>query len=149
MRYWWYCYMGIMISPYEDPYSPTITTHRIHGTGISSYIYHNTQPVDVGKYTSPMDPMHNGMSFQGFVAVAPLSSHTRCCFISFMSGQKHPPFWTHSESIGDIEWDLSWGDSKQAANVLYVLRDQTLKSALFRLVVKGPLSRVVEQRLRV
>ena len=40
------------------------------------------------------------------------------------------------------------GGFKQAANVLYVLREQTLKSALFRLVVKGPLSRVVEQRLR-
>ena len=31
-------------------------THRIHGTGIFTHIYHKNQP-NVGKYTSPMDPM--------------------------------------------------------------------------------------------
>ena len=34
-------------------------THRIHGTGIFdifAYMYHKNQP-NVGKYTSPMDPM--------------------------------------------------------------------------------------------
>ena len=33
----------------------SIISHRIHGTGIFTYIYHNNQP-NVGKYTSPMDP---------------------------------------------------------------------------------------------
>ena len=28
-------------------------THRIHGTGIYTYIYHKNQP-NVGKYTGPM-----------------------------------------------------------------------------------------------
>ena len=31
-------------------------SHRIYGTGIFSYIYHKHQ-LNVGKYTSPMDPM--------------------------------------------------------------------------------------------
>ena len=31
-------------------------SHRIHGTGIFTYIYHTNQ-LNVGKYTSPMDPM--------------------------------------------------------------------------------------------
>ena len=33
-----------------------IVSHRIHGTDIFTYIYHKNQP-NVGKYTSPMDPM--------------------------------------------------------------------------------------------
>ena len=33
-----------------------LLSHRIHGTGIYTYIYHKNQP-NVGKYTSPMDPM--------------------------------------------------------------------------------------------
>ena len=32
-------------------------THRIHGTGIFTYIYHQKSTIHVGKYTSPMDPM--------------------------------------------------------------------------------------------
>ena len=31
-------------------------TQRIHVYGIFTYIYHKNQP-NVGKYTSPMDPM--------------------------------------------------------------------------------------------
>ena len=31
-------------------------SHRIHGTGIFPYMYHKIKP-NVGKYTSPMDPM--------------------------------------------------------------------------------------------
>ena len=33
-----------------------IQPYRIHGTGIFTYIYQKNQP-NVGKYTSPMDPM--------------------------------------------------------------------------------------------
>ena len=34
-------------------------THRIHGTGIFTYICHKHQ-LNLGKYTTPMDPMANG-----------------------------------------------------------------------------------------
>ena len=34
----------------------SIHPHRMRGTGIFTYIYHKNQP-NVGKYTSPMDPM--------------------------------------------------------------------------------------------
>ena len=33
-----------------------LNTHRIHGTGIFTYIW-SIFMVNVGKYTSPMDPM--------------------------------------------------------------------------------------------
>ena len=33
-------------------------SHRIHGTGISTYIYQKKSTIHVGKYTSPMDPMY-------------------------------------------------------------------------------------------
>ena len=36
-----------------------LLAHRIHGTGIFTYIYHKVEP-NVGDYTSPMDPMGRG-----------------------------------------------------------------------------------------
>ena len=42
-------------------------THRIHGTGIFTYIYHNFQP-NICKYTSHMDPMGYG------------KVHMSCCY---------------------------------------------------------------------
>ena len=49
-------------------------THRIHGTGIYTYIYHKNQP-NVGKYTGPMDPMgHEWLIFIGTYTVPPIGS---------------------------------------------------------------------------
>ena len=45
-------------------------SHRIHGTGIFTYIYHKNQP-NVGEYASPMDPM--GVSSLENSAVVPVS----------------------------------------------------------------------------
>ena len=48
-------------------------THRIHGTSIFTYIYHKNQ-LNVGKYTSPMDPMgyvNVGLPILVFVGVEP------------------------------------------------------------------------------
>ncbi len=48
-------------------------THRIHGTSIFTYIYHKNQ-LNVGKYTSPMDPMgcvDVGLPILVFVGVEP------------------------------------------------------------------------------
>ena len=36
-------------------------THRTHGTGIFSYIYHKENQPNVAKYTSPVDPMGYNM----------------------------------------------------------------------------------------
>ena len=33
-----------------------VLSQRIHGTGIFAYIYHHNQ-LNLGKYTSPMDPI--------------------------------------------------------------------------------------------
>ena len=38
-------------------------THRIHGTGIFTYIYHKSKP-SVGKYSIPLDP--KTMKNEGF-----------------------------------------------------------------------------------
>ena len=38
------------------PEKPPTISHRIHGTGVFTYIYHRNQP-NVGQYTSPMDPI--------------------------------------------------------------------------------------------
>ena len=38
------------------PISKGLHTHRIHGTGIFTYVYHKSMP-NVGKYTRPMHPM--------------------------------------------------------------------------------------------
>ena len=71
-----YIYIYILADiQYRDPNKP-VSTHRIHGSDIFTYIYHEHEPfiIHVGKYTSPMDPMgYNGMSAKGFVDVAQLS----------------------------------------------------------------------------
>ena len=38
-----------------------VISHRIHWTGIFTYIYHKKSTIHVGKYTSPMDPMGCGV----------------------------------------------------------------------------------------
>ena len=40
----------------DDLISRRFMTHRIHGTGIFTYVYHKNQP-NVGKYTIYIDPM--------------------------------------------------------------------------------------------
>ena len=50
---------------YKTPYYPISTTHRIHVWYIHLHFV-DFYEINVGKYTSPMDPMGNGMSFQGF-----------------------------------------------------------------------------------
>ena len=50
-----------------------IISHRIHGTAIFTYIYHNkkaTRFLDAGKYTSAMDP---SWVFGGIYAIKILS----------------------------------------------------------------------------
>ena len=41
-----------------DPLTFPTLPHRIHGTGMFTYIYHKNQPFIYGKYAvPPMDPM--------------------------------------------------------------------------------------------
>ena len=56
-----------------------VCIYRIHGTGIFTYMYHNTNLTHVGKYTSPMDPMDHGMTI-GILSDCKLSQEFRTSF---------------------------------------------------------------------
>ena len=46
------------------------STHRIHGTGIFTYLHLVEFVVNLGKYTSPMDPMgYSECTFEVLVSV--------------------------------------------------------------------------------
>ena len=55
---WYFCLLDLpnKEQPKKQGVHFSSLAHRIHGTGIFPYIYHKFEP-NVGKYTSPMDPM--------------------------------------------------------------------------------------------